>query len=40
MIDVLLIKVSNTDGRMLILRYIGILSFLMAHILKTIQNGG
>ena len=40
MIDVLLIKVSNTDGRMLILRYIGILSFFMAAILKTIQNGG
>ena len=39
-IDVLLIKVSNTDGRMLILHYIGILSFFMAAILKTIQNGG
>ena len=38
--DVLLIKVSNTDGRMLILHYIGILSFFMAAILKTIQNGG
>ena len=39
-IDVLLIKVNNTDGRMLILHYIGILSFFMAAILKTIQNGG
>ena len=39
-IDVLLIKVSITDGRMLILHYIGILLFVMAAILKTIQNGG
>ena len=39
-IDVLLIKVSSTDGRMQLLYYIGILSFFMASILKTIQNGG
>ena len=39
-IDVFLIKVGNTDGRMLILHYIGMLSFFMVAILKTIQNGG
>ena len=39
-IDILLIKVSNTDARMLILHYIGILSFFMVAILKTFQNGG
>ena len=39
-IDVLLIKVSNTNAWMLILHYIGILSFFMVAILKTIQNGG
>ena len=38
-IDILLIKVSNTDGRRLILHYIGILSFFTVIILKTIQNG-
>ena len=37
---VLLIKVSNTDGRRLILHYIFALPFFMAAILKTIQNGG
>ena len=38
-IDLLLIKVSITDGRRLILHYIGVLSFFTAVILKTIQNG-
>ena len=38
--DVLLIKVSITDGRRLILHYAGFWSFFMAAILKTIQNGG
>ena len=37
-LNVLLIKVSITDGRRLILHYIGI--FFTAAILKTIQNGG
>ena len=38
-IDVLLMKVSITDGRRLILHYIllGFLSFFMATILKTIH---
>ena len=31
-IDVLLIKVGNTDGRMLVLHYIGILSFYGGHL--------
>ena len=39
-IDILLIKVSITDGRRAILHYIGILPFFTAAILKTIQNGG
>ena len=39
-LDVLLIKVSITDGRRLILHYIGILPFFTAAILKTIKNGG
>ena len=40
-IDVLLIKVSIKDGRLLKLHYIGILSIIMAQILKkNIQNGG
>ena len=39
-IDVLRIKVSITDGRRLILHYIGSLPFFTAAILKTIQNGG
>ena len=39
-IDGMLIKISITDGRRLILHYIGILSFFLAAILKTIQNGG
>ena len=36
---VLIIKVSVTDGRRLILQYIGIVSFYTAAILKFIQNG-
>ena len=40
-LDVLLIKVSMTDGRRLILHYIlGICHFVKADILKTIRNGG
>ena len=39
-IDVLLIKVSITDSRRLIVQKIDILPFFMAAILKTIQNGG
>ena len=39
-IDVLLIKVSITDGRRLILHYIDILPFFTVVILKTILNGG
>ena len=37
--DVRCIKVSITDGKMLILHYIGIFHFFMAAILDTIQNG-
>ena len=37
--DVVLINVSITDGRRLILHYIDIVSFFTAVILKTIQNG-
>ena len=37
--DGLLIKLSITDGRTLILHHIGILSFFLAAILKNIQNG-
>ena len=39
-IDGLLIKVSITDGRKLILHHIGMSSFFLAVILKTFQNGG
>ena len=39
-IDVLLIIVNITDNGRLILHYIVIVSFFMAAILKTIQNGG
>ena len=39
-IDVLLIKVSITDSRRLIVQNIDILPFFMAAILKTIRNGG
>ena len=39
-IDDMFIKVSITDGRSLILHHIGILSFALVAILKTIQNGG
>ena len=35
-----LIKVSITDGRRLILHYIGILSFFMAAILKPSKMAG
>ena len=35
-----LIKVSITDGRRLILHYIGILSFVHGGHLETIQYGG
>ena len=35
-----LIKASLTDGRKLILHYIGILSFFHGDHLETIQNGG
>ena len=35
-----LIKVSKTDGRRLILHYIGILSFFMAVILKPSKMAG
>ena len=35
-----LIKVSITDGRRLILHYIGILSFFMAVILKPSKKAG
>ena len=38
--DILLIKVSITDGRRAILHYKGILPSFTAAILKTIQNGG
>ena len=37
-IDVLLVKVSITDGRRLILQFIGVLSFFTEAISKTIQN--
>ena len=39
-IDVLLKKVSITDGRRLIFHYIGILPVFTATILKAIQNDG
>ena len=38
--DFLFIKVSITDGRRLILHYIGSLPFFTAAILKTIQMAG
>ena len=38
--DVLIIKVSLTDGMRLIYHYTVILSFFNAAILETIQNGG
>ena len=39
-IDDLLIKVNITDGKRTILDHIGISSFALAVILKTVQNGG
>ena len=36
----LLIKVSITDGRRLVLHYICIMSFFHGGLLETIQNGG